>query len=274
VTGGGSASAKQAASGTVAFGYATSSPVDGLVYERLLNPKFFTHFERFNKRPALNATLVPTNLDPTQAEVAAILAANLDLEIAGVNADDAGVEFLEGGGIRMETVGADGDEHILQAHTDTNQSSLAACNWDSRNRPLFMANILTGPEAADIDNCILWMGWKLTSAEAVATDADQAYFRYENGVNGGRWQAITEADSVNDSHDTGILVNSGTLYRLIVDVGPDRVPRYYINNRLVETGPALRALATFDFFIGVASDGAAEAKELDIRNFMVSQLYG
>jgi hypothetical protein len=247
--------------------------------ERMLSPRYFTHFERFERRPFLNASLAPASADDaadgaTAAEIALMMSANPLLEIQGTNADDAGVEALEGGGIRFETAGADGDEHILAAHADANQSSLLTANWDSRNRPLFMANILTGPEAADITNCIIWAGWKLTSTEVTATDADQAFFRYENGVNGGRWQAITSVAGVDDAHDTGIAVAAGTLYRLLIDVDADRVPRFYINDRLVETGGALTALATLEFFIGVGADGAAEAKELDIRNFMVSQLYG
>lgn len=254
--------------------YKTSSPVDALVAERLLSSRYFTHYERFLQRPQLNATLAVTTVDPTAAEVAASFASNLNLEITGTNADDAGVEWLPRGGIRLETAGADGDEHIIQAHRDTDQTALLNIDWNSANELLFVANLVTGPDAADVTSAIIWAGWKLTSTEVTATDNDQAFFRFENDVNGGRWQAITSVAGTDDAHDTGIAVRSATTYRLVVAVDRDRVPRYYINDALVETGSALTALNTFDFYIGVAADGAAAAKELDIRSFLVSQRYG
>jgi hypothetical protein len=253
--------------------------IDWVLLDRMANPKWFTHFERFIQKPLI-ITSTAHNLNGTynEAEVEAGLAANQAIAVTGTNQDDAGIEYLEGGGIRIETVGADADSGIILAKPtiDTNnlQSALAACNWDSRNQMLFYANILTGPEAADITNCRIWAGWKLTNTSVTATDADQAFFRFENGVNDGQWEAVTSVGGTDDEHDTNITVAAASLYRLLIIVDADRIPYYYINGTLVETGSALTALNTFEFYIGVMADGAAEAKELDVRNFMVSQLYG
>jgi len=260
-------------------GYNVRQHIDGMMLERINSPRYFTHFEKFLQRPFLNASLAPASADDaadgaTAAELALMVSCNKNVELrTGGGADNAGVEALAGGGIRLETGGADGNNHIVQAHQDANQSSLNDI-WDVTSRPLFMANLISGPEAADITNCILWAGWKLTFDPVTATDADQAFFRYENDVNGGRWQANTSIAGVDTTTDTGVLVTAATNYRLVVDVDAERVPRFYINDALVATGGALTAAADIEFFIGVEADGAAEAKELDIRNFLVSQLYG
>ena len=234
----------------------------------MLSTKYFTHFERFPKLPQLNATI-----DQVYT-VEAARACHDDLEILGTNADDAGVTFLAGGGIRMETAGADADFHVLLAHLDAGPvTSLAGAGWDSSKKPLFFANIVTGPQAADITSCILWAGFKLTNTATTATDADQFFFRFEDDVNDGDWQAVTSVAGTDTATDTGIDVKFATNYRLLIEVDQLRVPRYYINERLVATGGALTDLATFEFYIGVETDGAAEAKQLDIRNFLVSQTY-
>lgn len=251
-----------------ATGYGTKPTVDGLVMERLLNPKYFTHFERFLELPQLNATI-----DQVYT-VEAARACYKHLELLGTNATAADVTFLPGGGIRCETVGADADGDIILAHLDAGPvTALAGIGWSTARRPLFMANLVSGPDAADVTSCILWAGWKLTNTHVTATDADQCFFRFEDDVNGGRWQAVTSVANSDSAIDTGITVRSATNYRLVIDVDINRVPRFYVNGALVSTGAAMTSLATLEFYIGVEADGAAEAKQLDIRNFMVSQLY-
>jgi hypothetical protein len=253
--------------------------VNWVLAERLLSPSYFTVWERFLQKPLI-ITSTAHNLNATynEAEVEAGLAAHQLFAVEGTNQDDAGIEFLEGGGIRIETVGADADQGILvtKPTIDTNnlQSSLTACNWDTANELLFYANILTGPDAADITNVILWAGWKLTNTPTTATDADQAFFRFAPAVNSGRWQAITSVSNSDDAHDSGVTVANATQYELLIILDSNRVPYFYINGTLVETGSAMTALATMEAFVGVQSDGAAEAKEIDIRNVMLSQLYG
>jgi hypothetical protein len=249
-------------------GYGGRRPISPYVLERLNSPLYFAHLERFLKRPALNADIVPTNLDPTQAQFATILAANLDWEVVGTNATTALCTFAEGGGITLTTAGADGDEMILQTHRDTNQSALFVQNWGSARLPLFQLDLVTG---ANITNAIIWAGFKLTSTEVVATDDDQFAIRYEDDVNGGRWQLITSNAGVDDTDDSGIAVAVSTVYQLRVEVGADMIPVYTINNTIVGVGPALRVLTTFDPYAGVAADGAAAAKAITARQLLISQ---
>jgi hypothetical protein len=238
--------------------------------ERLLNPKYWTYYENtWLQRPGLNADLAAAT--PNAAEIATSFSKHKDLEILGTNMTSALCTSAEGGGITLTTAGADGDSGILLAHLDTAQTALATCNWDSANRPLFMANIVTG---ANITNAIIWAGFKLTNTPVTATDADQAFFRYEDDVVSGDWQAVTSVGGTDDAHDTNIPGRVSSLVRLVIDVDINRQPRFYINDKLVETGAALTALNTFEFYIGVEADGAAAAKAITIRNFMVSQLYG
>jgi len=265
----GAALGATAGSGQTLFGPdsgKTVAAVDGIIQERLLHPKWFTYFDRLLRRPLLNATIDQV------ATVEEARAAHPDLELdTGVNSADAGVVHLEGGGMTLTTAGAAGDNQIIQAHTDAITSGLSICNWDSANQPLFMANLVMN---ATITNQTIWAGFKLTNTPVTATDADQFFFRYQDTINGGEWQAVTSVAGVDDAHDTNTPVVASTVVRLLIVVDSDRIPRFFINGRLVETGGALTALNTFDFFIGVQAGAAAAASSMHIRNFMVSQLYG
>lgn len=245
---------------------------DRILLERWVSMKYFTHFERFIRLPQLAATI-----DAVYTTEAA-RACSLVMMIEGTNADDAGVEWLPGGGIRMETAGADNDQHILLAHTDGDHSGLANVDWKSANRLLFAATIKTGPEAADIAETVLWAGWKLTNTAVVVDDDHQAFFRYSNSTHSGNWAVITSVGGVDTETDTGIKVVANTLYRLLVVLDKDRIPYYYINDLRVgiASSVAMAVTGALEFYIGVENEGAvsAAARELDVRNFVVSQLYG
>ncbi len=134
-------------------------------------------------------------------------------------------------------------------------------------------NIETSTAIVDF---IAWLGWKLTSTEVVITDADQTFFRYENDINSGRWQAISSAVGVDVSTDTGLTVGISQRYRLVIHVDADRIPRFYVNGELVYTGlVALTADAVIIPVIGAEVDGGAAAtKTLVVRNAFLSQLIG
>ena len=246
----------------------------GILEERLLNPKYFTHFERFMQLPQLNATI-----DQVYT-VEAARAASQHLEIGGTGVGDDDITFRPGGGVDCETEADDGDQVIVMAHLDAGPSTaLAGIGWDTSQRPLFYANVITGPVADDIDDCVLWAGYKLTEVDVTATDDDQFFFRYENGVNGGRWQAISSNNGTDTATDTGVTVAFNNNYRLMIEVDRDLIAHYYINEVEVafaetEAGTiVLRDLATLEFYLGIDSDGASNAdKAWGIRNFIVSQL--
>lgn len=203
-------------------------------------------------------------------------AAHPDLELLGTNASDADVTFLEGGGIRLETDGADADQEIIAAHLDASQSYLAGANWDSRNEILFGTNIVTGPQAADIHFSTIWAGFKLTNTDIVATDDDQFFFRAGSAAaSAANWTAVQSIAGTDVEYDTGITLVEATPYQLLVVLDENRVPHYYINSAKVWTGTGqVAADNDYEFYTGIAARGEAAAKQLDIRNFVVSQLYG
>ena len=118
---------------------------------------------------------------------------------------------------------------------------------------------------AAITNSIVWAGLKLTNTDVVATDNDQCYFRYEDGVNTGKWQAVSSIGGADDAADSGVTVALSTVYHLVIDIAADRTAAFYINGVLVETSAALTDATDFIPYIAVEADGAAEAKTLTVR---------
>lgn len=76
---------------------------------------------------------------------------------------------------------------------------------------------------------------------------DAVMFRYTHSANGGRWQAVTRNNGVENSIDTGIAVVAGDWYKLrIVINAVANVVLFYINGVLVatENGPTIPANRT------------------------------
>ena len=185
-----------------------------------------------------------------------------DFELLGTNAVSTDVTFNAEGGITLQTVGADGDEDILCPHLDANQSAWTQTTWGTDRAVQWECRIKTG---SNITNCIIWAGLKKTMTEVTITDTDQAFFRYEDDVNDGEWQAISSIGGSDDAHDTGVVVAVDTDYHLVIKIQNDRSAKFYINDVLVETSAALTDATDLIPYIGVAADGAAEAKTLIVR---------
>lgn len=189
------------------------------------------------------------------------VAANLNFEIVGTNAADAGSTFSDGGGTLQTTAGASGDQQIITPHLDTKQSSWAATKWNTNDRPIFEANIKTAASIADI---VIWAGLKLTNTSVTATDNDQAMFRFAPATNSGKFEAISSATGVDTAKDTGVTVAASTGYHLMIKVDAARIPRFYINGVLVSTGAALTANVDLIPYVGVQASAVA-AKALTTR---------
>jgi hypothetical protein len=192
-----------------------------------------------------------------------------DFEVQGVSAVSASTSFDAEGGIRLTTAGADGDEVILRPHLDANQSAWNLVNWGTENAVEWECYVKTGPS---IVNNIVWAGLKLTSTEVESFDPDQVFLRYEDGVNGGKWQAIASIGGVDTVMDTDVLVEAATRYTLGVKIsavdpnsptGPSgRRATFYVNGTPIFTTEALTDAVNLVPFLGVAADGAAGAKQL------------
>lgn len=211
------------------------------------------------------------NADIQNAAEGTRMIADPDFEVLGTNASSDDVTFNAEGGIQFQTDGADGDEVILVPHLDANQSAWEQITWGTDKEVEWECHIESG---SSIDNAIIWAGLKLTNTEVTATDADQAFFRYENGVNSGNWEAISSVGGTDDAHDSGVSVAASTQYHLKITIDSSRVARFYINGALVETSGALTDTTDLIPYIGVAADGAAEAKVLVIYGQAISRVMG
>lgn len=211
------------------------------------------------------------NGDIQNAAEATRMVADPDFEVQGTNAVSGSVTFNAEGGLDLTSAGADGDEVILVPHQDANQSAWGQWTWGTDKSLIWEATFRTG---ASIANAIIWAGLKLTSTEVTATDDDQCFFRYEDDVNDGEWQAISSIGGTDDAHDSGVAVAANTVYRLKIVIAADRTARMYINGDLVETTAALTDATDLVPFIGVAADGAAAAKAITTYGQKLSRTAG
>ncbi len=115
--------------------------------------KFFTLVEDWLQCPALNAVIGLPGSDstsPTAAALAAYTIANKNFELLGTNMTTALCSFAlaaglyGGGGITIQTAGADADQAIVAPHLDTKQTAWAAANFRTQFQPRFECQIRTG----------------------------------------------------------------------------------------------------------------------------------
>lgn len=221
--------------------------------------------ERFLRAPKLNA-------DIQNAAEATRMIANSDFEVLGTNMTSALSVGDVGGGVLLTTAGADGDGAIILPHLDANQSIWTKCVWPT-DKSLEWECLITTGSAGQIGNAIIWAGLKLTNTDVIITDADQVFFRYENGVNGGKFQCTTSNTGVDDTDDSGVAVAAATSYHLQIIVDGDRDVKMLINGALVATPTGLKTGINLIPYIAIEADGAAEAKILMARYQALSRLY-
>ena len=166
------------------------------------------------------------------------------------------------GGVILSTDSSDGAKQAIRPHQDTGQSLWNTLTWGTDKEIAFNAHIVTGASVADM---ILSCGFKLTSSVAMANDADQAYFRLDDGTNSGKWQAITSGAAMitnctasgDNAGDTGIAGAASTEYVLTIVVDADRVARFFVNHEFKYEAPcALDDTTDLIPFLVVESDAA------------------
>lgn len=196
--------------------------------------------------------------------------ADPDFELLGTNAVSGSSAFAAEGGIRLTTAGASADQVILAPHLDANQSAWTQVTWGTDKATEWECRIVTGASIAD---AIIWAGLKLTNTPVVATDNDQAFFRYEAGVNDGEWQAVSSIGGTDTATDTGVVVAVSTAYHLRIAIDAARIARFYVNGVLVATTAALTNAVDLIPYIGVQS-AAVAAKVLDVQGQAISRNAG
>ena len=192
--------------------------------------------EYWKQKPALNAVIGLPGSDstsPTAAAFAAYTIANKDFEVLGTNMTTALCTFdTTRGGITITTATADEDQAIIAPHLDTNQSAWQVVKWGSENSLRYQAIV----SANAIDNQKWWAGLKLTNDQLVATDADQAFFKFQTDATNS--EVFTDYTLLHFIYSVGgtdyitalpITVAANTSYDLVIDINSDRKITIWVN---------------------------------------------
>jgi hypothetical protein len=189
--------------------------------------------ERFLQRPALNA-----DIDQVYT-VEVARAANKNFEVLGTNMTTALATFsATRASVNIATAGADEDQAIIAPHLDTttDQTDCATAwngiQWGTENQVKWQASITTNA----IDNQKIWAGLKLTNDQLIATDADQAYFKFQTDATNS--EAFTDYTLLHFVHSIGgtdyisalpITVTANTTYHLGISINAAREATIFVN---------------------------------------------
>ena len=253
----------------------------GLVSDRTLgdypqDTRRFQLDEWFLQRPGVNADIDQASTVEVQR------ALNRNWEALGTNMTTALCTFNStSAGIVATTAGADQDQAIITPHLDTAATAWAGCLWGTENQVHFETSIALPA----IDNQKVWAGLKLTNDQLVATDADQAFFKFQTDATNS--EAFTDYTLLHFVHSIGgtdyisalpITVAASTIYHLKITIDSSRQMSIFVNGvqynitstsgstggTAVTTGTTKSAALTDDVdfipYVGIeAGDGAAEA---------------
>lgn len=214
-------------------------------------------------KPGLNA-------DIQNAFEATRMIADPEFEILGTNAVSSCTSHYAEGGITLTTTTASGDQVIVLPHLDAEQGGWGLTTWGTDKQTIWECRIAT---AAAITSEIIWAGLKLTNTSVVATDDHQVFFRYEAGVNSGKWQVIYSIGGTDTTVDAGVTVAVSTAYHLKVIIDASRIARCYINGALVATSTALTDATDLIPYIGIQTATTA-AKTLYVTGQAISRVQG
>lgn len=222
-------------------------------------------------KPSLNAVIA---LDEN-SNAAAHLAANIadrDFEVLGTNMTTALSTYNAEGGITLTTAGAADDQAILLPHLDSGQSSWTQWTWGTDRETEWEVYLQTG---SSVTNAIYWAGLKLTNTPVITTDADQAYFRYEDDSASGKLLCVYSAANVDYTFDTGITPVVSTRYLLAIKFDAGRFATFYVNGYPVHrSSVALTTAIDLIPYVGVEADGATAAKSFTVFHQEISRLPG
>ena len=210
----------------------------GLVHDRtqdfgIKDARRYYLYEAFTKKPGLNAVAI---IDPdadSASALAAYVIANKDFETLGTNMTTALTTFPgTSAGILMTTAGADQDQSILLPHLDANQSAWSKVLWGTENQVEWECSI----SLPAIDNQKVWAGLKLTNDQLVATDDDQAYFKFQTDATNSEafttfanWHFVHSIGGTDYISKLPIAVAANTPYHLKIVIDSDRKATIFVN---------------------------------------------
>ena len=224
--------------------------------------------EYFSKKPGLNAVAI---IDPdadSASDLAAFVIANRDFETLGTNYTTALTTFAAtSAGILMTTATADQDQAILLPHLDTNQTAWSGTKWGTENQVEWECSI----QIAQTDNEKVWAGLKLTNDQLIATDADQAFFKFATDATNG--ESLTSATKWNFVHSIGgtdyisilpITVAANTPYHFKIKIDSDRKATIFVNG--IQYNVSSTAGSTGGTAVTAVQPGKAAAKSAALTN--------
>jgi len=158
--------------------------------------------------------------------------ANPNFEVLGTNMTSALVtRNATAAGFIMTTAGADQDQSILAPNL-ANPVAWSDTLWGTENQTEWECSI--NPNA--IDNQKFWAGLKLTNDQLIATDADQAYFKFQTDATNS--EAFTDFTLLHFVHSVGgtdfisalpITVAANTIYHLKIVIDSDRKATIFVD---------------------------------------------
>ena len=183
--------------------------------------------EWFLQRPGINANIDQVSTVEVQR------ALNRNWEALGTNMTTALCTFAStSAGVLATTAGSDQDQAILTPHLDTAATAWAGTKWGTENEVHFETSIMLPA----LDNQKVWAGLKLTNDQLVATDDDQAYFKYQTDATNSeaftdftKWHFVHSIGGTDFISQLPITVATNTPYHLKITIDSDRKASIFVN---------------------------------------------
>jgi len=273
------------------FKLVSKNTTTGLIQDRttisgLKDTRRYYLEEYFLQRPGINADIDAVSTTEVQR------ALNRNWEALGTNMTTALCTFATtSAGVLATTAGADQDQAILTPHLDTAATAWAGTLWGTENQVSWECSIMLPA----IDNQKVWAGLKLTNDQLVATDANQAFFKFQTDATNS--EAFTDYTLLHFVHSIGgtdyisalpITVAANTPYHLKIEFDSDRKLSIFVNGvqynitttsgstggTAVVAGTTKSAAMTDDIdlipYIGIEA-GAAAAEAVNVHYTAISR---
>jgi hypothetical protein len=177
-------------------------------------------------------------------------------EVLGTNSTSALCAYSSTlAGLTLTTAGADNDQMIVCPHLTSGLSAWTGIKWGTENQTTWETAITVGD---DITNgVLLWAGLKLTNTPTIATDADQAFFRFSTDDGDTNWMIESSIANVDTATDSGVAVVINTTYKFKIVIDSARKAEFYIDDVLIYKTTALTNDVDFIPYIGIQALNAA-----------------
>ncbi len=189
-------------------------------------------------------------------------------EILGQQASADDVTFAADGGVLLTTDGAASDAVIIVPHLDSEHAIWDDVTFGTDDETIWECLLKVGTIADDIGYC----GLKLTNVNASSADLDQAYFRYENGINSGKWQALVEVNGSLTTVDTGVLAAVGQIMHFKIVMDAAELCHMYVNGKLVSQVSFAGNTVNLKPYIGIVDGAGGSASTMTAYGQKISRL--